>query len=270
MTALNAMHTTDHDLAARRIDAIETGAFGVAFSTSSLPEQALILPVRPTTSAPVTCASAEPTRFDPGGLHLFVYRTLDIAISLAMIVLLLPVMILIMVAVTVTSAGPPIFAHRRIGQHGHTFDCYKFRSMYSGAEHHLARLLAEQPALRQEWQRDHKLTNDPRVTAFGHFLRVNSLDELPQLFNVLLGQMSLVGPRPVVEAELARYGRFSGSYLAVKPGLTGLWQVSGRSETSYRRRVATDHLYARKKSIMFDCRIMLATIPAVLLHKGAC
>lgn len=226
--------------------------------------------VHPATAKPVVYAKIEPVDADKGGWQPLFYRSTDIAFSLAIIVFLLPVMILIVVAVAVTSVGSPIFAHRRIGQHGQTFDCYKFRSMYSGAEQRLARLLAEQPALREEWQRDHKLSRDPRITPLGHFLRVSSLDELPQLFNVLLGQMSLVGPRPIVQAELARYGRFSGSYLAVKPGLTGLWQVSGRSQTSYRRRVATDRLYARKKCIAFDCRIMLATVPAVLFQKGAC
>lgn len=264
------MHTTDHDLAARRIDAIEPGVFGVAFATSSPPEQALIIPALAVAARPAACAAVDPVQVNPGGWQPFFYRSMDIALALAIIVILLPVMILILVAVAATSVGSPIFAHRRIGQHGRTFDCYKFRSMYSGAEQRLARLLAEQPALREEWQRDHKLSSDPRITPLGHFLRVSSLDELPQLFNVLFGQMSLVGPRPIVQAELARYGRFSGSYLAVKPGLTGLWQVSGRSDTSYRRRVATDRLYARKKSIALDCRIILATVPAVLFQKGAC
>lgn len=259
------MHTTEHELATRRFDAIETGALGMALSAASLPEQTLILPARP-----IACAPDPIVRINTGGWHVFSNRIMDIAISLALIVFLLPLMVLIAAAVAINSDGPPVFAHRRIGRNGQVFNCYKFRSMYAGAEQRLARLLAEQPSLRREWLRDHKLTKDPRVTPLGHFLRVNSLDELPQLFNVLLGQMSLVGPRPIVEAELARYGRYRGSYLAVKPGLTGLWQVSGRSKASYRRRVATDRLYARKKSILFDCRIMVATIPAVLLQKGAC
>jgi lipopolysaccharide/colanic/teichoic acid biosynthesis glycosyltransferase len=142
--------------------------------------------------------------------------------------------------------------------------------MYVGAEQRLAELLAGDPELCKQWAEDHKLERDPRVTRLGQFLRNSSLDELPQLFNVLNGDMSLVGPRPIVEAELARYGRFAAFYLSVKPGLTGLWQVTGRNHTSYRRRVATDVAYVRSKSIMLDCRILLATIPAVLTGKGSC
>jgi lipopolysaccharide/colanic/teichoic acid biosynthesis glycosyltransferase len=133
----------------------------------------------------------------------------------------------------------------------------------------LRQLLAESPEARAEWERDHKLRNDPRITALGSFLRRSSLDELPQLFNVLTGEMSLVGPRPIVTAEVKRYGRRFGHYCSVRPGITGLWQVSGRNDVSYRRRVAIDTCYAQRQSLALDLRILVATIPSVLLRKGS-
>jgi exopolysaccharide production protein ExoY len=137
------------------------------------------------------------------------------------------------------------------------------------AEQRLQHLLATDPEAQQEWLRDHKLRRDPRITGIGNFLRRSSLDELPQFFNVLRGEMSLVGPRPIVVGEIARYGRYLGSYASVKPGLTGLWQVSGRSNTSYRRRVAMDVAYARAKCLRLDMSILLATIPAVVGARGS-
>ncbi|HKT86325.1 MAG TPA: sugar transferase [Novosphingobium sp.] len=203
---------------------------------------------------------------DPGSPFA---RARDIVCGLALIVLLAPLLLLLITLVALCDPGPPIFAHVRVGRNGRLFKCYKLRSMYRDAEHRLAGLLADNPRMRREWDASFKLTDDPRVTPLGDFLRKSSLDELPQLFNVLAGSMTLVGPRPVVFDELRYYGRHALSYLRVKPGLTGLWQVTGRSEVSYRRRVATDRLYARRKSLLFDFQIMLATIPAVLARKGA-
>lgn len=201
-------------------------------------------------------------------LSEFAGRSLDIALSLTMIVFLLPVMLIITVVISIADPGPSFFAHRRIGRHGTSFNCYKFRTMSVGAEAILNRLLANSPEFRNEWARGQKLAHDPRITPMGRLLRITSLDELPQLFNVLTGDMSIVGPRPIIEAEVDRYGRYASAYLAVKPGLTGLWQVTRTKETSYRRRVATDVLYARNKSFALDCKILVATIPAVLTGRG--
>ena len=194
---------------------------------------------------------------------------MNMAVALLAIVFLLPIMLFVALAVYAQDGGPILFAHRRIGLNGRTFYCLKFRSMAVDAEERLAALLASDPAARTEWERDHKLRNDPRVTALGAFLRKTSLDELPQLFNVLRGEMSLVGPRPIVEAEVAKYGRRFGAYCTVKPGITGLWQVSGRNDTGYRTRIALDCVYAKRRSLGLDAYIIAATVPAVLLRKGS-
>jgi lipopolysaccharide/colanic/teichoic acid biosynthesis glycosyltransferase len=196
-------------------------------------------------------------------------RVLDVCISIALLAFLAPLMALIALAVFVFDPGPVIFAHRRVGRSGTPFHCYKFRSMYLGAEERLQAVLAADPARRAEWIRDQKLSDDPRVTRLGSVLRITSLDELPQLVNVLKGEMSLVGPRPIVQAEVARYGRFIAAYYSVKPGLTGLWQVTGRSNTTYRRRVASDVFYARSRSMVLDLRILAATVPAVIAARGS-
>jgi lipopolysaccharide/colanic/teichoic acid biosynthesis glycosyltransferase len=149
------------------------------------------------------------------------------------------------------------------------FYCLKFRTMVVDAEERLARLLRDDAAARGEWERDHKLRNDPRVTALGRFLRRSSLDELPQLLNVLRGEMSIVGPRPIVEAEIAHYGRRIANYCSVKPGLTGIWQVSGRNDVDYRTRVAMDCLYAKSFRPSLYLWLVIATIPAVLMRRGS-
>jgi lipopolysaccharide/colanic/teichoic acid biosynthesis glycosyltransferase len=194
---------------------------------------------------------------------------MNVAVALIALLFLLPVMLLVALAVYAQDGGPILFAHRRIGLNGRTFHCLKFRSMAVDAEARLAELLATDPAARAEWEKDHKLRQDPRVTRLGAFLRKSSLDELPQLFNVLRGDMSLVGPRPIVEAEVGKYGRRFRDYCAVKPGITGLWQVSGRNDTSYRTRVALDCMYARRRSVGLDAYIIAATVPAVLTRRGS-
>ena len=192
-----------------------------------------------------------------------------LGITLLALLFLLPLMLAVALAIWVQDRGPVLFAHRRVGLGGRSFYCLKFRSMALDAEARLQSLLANDPVAAAEWAADHKLRNDPRVTPLGAFLRKTSLDELPQLFNVLKGEMSLVGPRPIVDAEIVRYGRRFNDYCRVKPGITGLWQVSGRNDVSYRTRVAMDAVYAKHKSGRLDVWILAATIPAVLARKGS-
>ena len=252
---------SDREKAARKLTP------AIPLVSARVSEELLVVP-RPFRQRSAGESSSHPrlgTRIDA-----WLGRALDIVGSHALLAFLLPVMVLLMIMIVASGNGPPVFAHRRVGRGGQPFDCYKFRSMCRDAESRLEAVLAEDAALRREWMQFHKLANDPRVTRLGRILRQTSLDELPQLFNVLRGDMSLVGPRPVVEDELERYGRFRSSYLSTKPGLTGLWQVTCRSESTYRRRVAIDRVYAKRKSLLLDIRILLATVPAVLSRKGAC
>jgi exopolysaccharide production protein ExoY len=191
------------------------------------------------------------------------------AIALAIVVVLAPLLVLVALLVFLQDGGPILFGHQRIGMRGRPFVCLKFRTMAKDSDRRLAQLLAEDPEARAEWERDHKLRNDPRVTPLGQFLRRSSLDELPQLLNVIRGEMSLVGPRPIVQAEVRRYGCRIRHYYAVKPGITGLWQVSGRNDVSYRRRVAMDCYYARHRSLLLDGRLLVLTVPAVLIRRGS-
>ena len=218
---------------------------------------------------PGSAAKAGAVQVYAPGRGEFVRRTMDVGLASLALLFLAPVMVLVALLIWTQDRGPVFFAHGRIGRDGRAFKCLKFRSMLVDSEARLRKLLAESPEARAEWERDHKLRNDPRITALGSFLRRSSLDELPQLFNVLAGEMSLVGPRPIVTAEVARYGRRFGHYCSVRPGITGLWQVSGRNDVSYRRRVAIDTCYAQNQSIALDLRILLATIPSVLLRKGS-
>src|SRR5882757_3888234 len=196
-------------------------------------------------------------------------RVIDIILAVSGIILLAPLLIICFLATVVTSPGPALFRHRRVGFKGKHFDCLKFRTMVTDAPERLRRLLDSDPVAAAEWTANRKLRYDPRVTAIGAILRKSSLDELPQLFNVLRGDMSIVGPRPVTEEELVRYSTRVGSYLACRPGITGLWQVSGRSGTTYRKRVAYDTHYARHWSIVQDAKIIVATIPALLDSDNA-
>lgn len=192
------------------------------------------------------------------------------AVALALLVFLLPVMLLIGMLVAMHDGGPMLFQHQRIGLGGRSFGCLKFRTMSIDAQAKLADLLARDETARREWAQDQKLRRDPRITPLGQVLRKTSLDELPQLINVLRGDMNLVGPRPIVESEIARYGRRFRSYGSVKPGITGLWQISGRNDVAYGTRVALDSLYAQRRSPALDMWILLKTVPAVLLRHGSC
>ena len=212
-------------------------------------------------------------KFDPplvsvSPIGLTSKRMIDIVLALSGIVLLAPLLVICFVA-TRMSSGPAIFRHKRVGFGGKQFDCLKFRTMVVDAPERLHKLLQEDPAAAAEWTKCQKLRNDPRVTPIGAILRKSSLDELPQLFNVLMGDMSIVGPRPVTEGELSRYGGSVRAYTACRPGITGLWQVSGRSSTSYETRIACDTYYARMWSVSLDVKIMLVTVPSVLFTEGA-
>ncbi len=208
-----------------------------------------------------------------GPRHLFRYRVLkramDIFLILAISPLLLLIVSLIAAAVRLSSEGPIFFSHRRIQRHGAFFTMWKFRTMCVNSSEVLEAYLASDPAARIEWRKTHKLKRDPRVTRVGEFLRRTSLDELPQLWNVLTGTMSLVGPRPIVAAEVEKYGEFFADYCLVKPGITGLWQVSGRSSCTYPERVQLDRRYARTWSLRGDIVILFKTLSAVLNQDGA-
>lgn len=211
-----------------------------------------------------------PHRVVAGPGHPGAIRALDLIGAMVALIILAPLMLLTALAIMVFDPGPLLFAHTRVGQGGRPFRCLKFRSMTVDAGARLARLLETDAEARAEWQQTQKLRRDPRITPIGRFLRRSCLDELPQLFNVLRGEMSLVGPRPIVAGEAARYGRHFPVYCSLKPGITGLWQVKRQDQTSYRRRVAFDLAYARSRSLALNVRILLLTVPCVLRGEGAC
>ena len=198
-------------------------------------------------------------------------RAGDIVFSLLVLSLGAPLFLVLAVLVKASSKGSVFYSQRRIGRGYKGFGCLKFRTMRKDADRVLAAVLAADPALKAEFERDFKLKNDPRITPIGTFLRRSSLDELPQFINVLKGQMSVVGPRPIVWDELERYGRAMDEVLAVRPGLTGLWQVSGRNNLSYDTRVQLDLRYARRRTFWLDLRIILRTVGVILLpmDRGA-
>ncbi|WP_398318888.1 sugar transferase [Vulcanococcus sp.] len=198
-------------------------------------------------------------------------RAGDIGFSLLVLALGAPLLLLLAVLVKLSSKGSVFYCQRRIGRGYRGFGCLKFRTMRKDADRVLAQVLASDPELRAEFERDFKLKNDPRITPIGKFLRRSSLDELPQFINVLKGEMSVVGPRPIVWDELERYGRNMDQVLSVRPGLTGLWQVSGRNNLPYETRVKLDLFYARNRSFWLDLGIILRTIGVVLLpmDRGA-
>jgi len=194
---------------------------------------------------------------------------IDIVLAISGIVLLAPLLTICFLVTVLTSPGPALFRHRRVGFDGKHFDCLKFRTMVTDAPECLRQLLDSDPAAAAEWTANRKLRYDPRVTAIGAILRKSSLDELPQLFNVLKGEMSIIGPRPVTEEELIMYAGAKSAYLACRPGITGLWQVSGRSSTTYNKRIACDTFYARNWTMTLDAKILIVTIPALLVSYSA-
>lgn len=198
-------------------------------------------------------------------------RIIDYIFGLIIFVLISPLMVLISLIIKFSTEGPVIYSHKRIGKKGKEFNCYKFRTMYIDADEKLKEILAKDPEKKKEWETYWKLKDDPRVTRIGNFLRKTSLDELPQIFNVLKGEMSLVGPRPVIQKEIDEYYKENSYYyFMVPPGITGLWQVSGRSETSYEYRVSLDSWYVKNWNLWLDIVILLKTVKAVIKREGAC
>lgn len=190
-------------------------------------------------------------------------RVLDIIVASTALLLLSPLFLIVSALIFATLKRPIIYSHTRVGFGGRTFQCYKFRTMVLNADEALRRHLASNPEIAREWSQTHKLANDPRVTFLGHILRKSSIDELPQLLNVLRGDMSCVGPRPIVAEELKNYGASATEYVKARPGMTGLWQVSGRNALAYHERVVLDCAYVRDWSLSGDIGILLKTIPAV-------
>jgi Undecaprenyl-phosphate galactose phosphotransferase WbaP len=195
-------------------------------------------------------------------------RIFDFLMAGILLVLLSPLLILIALALKF-EGGSVLFAHQRLGKNGRKFNCYKFRSMVLDAEQRLEAILQENPALKSQWDKEHKLKSDPRISKLGHFLRRTSLDELPQLFNVLKSEMSLVGPRPIVQEELQKYGLEKSYYLMVRPGMTGLWQVSGRNDVDYETRVYLDVWYVKNWSLWYDLALLFKTVKVVMSRSGA-
>lgn len=200
---------------------------------------------------------------------LFIKRTVDLLILLVSSPFVLPLVLVVSLLIKLSGPGPVFYGHKRIGKNGKEFKCWKFRSMNIRSQEMLEEILATDPVRRAEWEAERKFKDDPRVTKFGKILRKTSLDELPQLINVLLGQMSFVGPRPVTESETEKYGSYKDYVLSVLPGLSGMWQISGRSETSYEERIYYDTYYIQNWSVWLDIWILIKTVGVVLIGKGA-
>ncbi len=196
-------------------------------------------------------------------------RVFDLAFTVFILLLAIPFFLVIPLAILLESRGPILFLHRRLGWQGSIFWTFKFRTMVDGADWILSKMLDSDPEARQEFAENYKLKNDPRVTRLGRFLRRSSLDELPQILNVLKGEISWVGPRPIVESEIEKYGRHAAAFLRMKPGITGLWQVSGRSDLPYEERVRLDMQYLDRASLWLDLGIILRTVLVVLNRTGA-
>jgi exopolysaccharide production protein ExoY len=196
-------------------------------------------------------------------------RLFDIVVAASSLILLSPLFLLIALIVLIIEGRPVIFRHRRLTVDAKDFGCLKFRSMVRDADDRLKLHLLENPRAASEWEKNRKLSQDPRITRFGAFLRTSSLDELPQLVNILRGEMSLVGPRPIVADELSRYGENAHAYLSVRPGLTGLWQVSGRNDCSFDERIQLDVDYVHTRSFSNDLMIVLRTFSVVMSRRGS-
>jgi exopolysaccharide production protein ExoY len=218
-------------------------------------------------SGPITAPNGRSTRLRSGLYASVGKRVMDLILAFALLPILVPV-IAVLWALTRLDGGPGFFGHKRVGRNRRLFSCWKIRTMVPDAEAKLKQYLSENPDAMAEWQRDFKLDNDPRITRLGNFLRRTSLDELPQIWNVITGEMSFVGPRPVVQDELLRYGDAAEVYLSVRPGITGLWQVSGRNDISYADRIRLDRIYAARYSMLQDTKILAKTATVVLFPTG--
>ncbi|WP_293133737.1 sugar transferase [Microcoleus sp. bin38.metabat.b11b12b14.051] len=198
----------------------------------------------------------------------FLKRLFDILFSLSVLILFAPVYLLLALSIALSSSGPIFYVQERVGKNRKMFYCLKFRTMVENADDILLEIMEKSPDLRQEFEDNFKLKQDPRITCIGRFLRMTSLDEFPQFWNVLKGDMSVVGPRPLVEEELPRYGRHINKILTIRPGITGLWQVSGRNDIPYPRRVQIDLYYANDKNLWMDMWIVFKTIGVVIFPKN--
>ncbi len=202
--------------------------------------------------------------------HIPFKRIFDVLFSLMVLIVGSPIFLLIALSISLSSPGKVIYYQNRVGRGGSSFRCYKFRSMYVDADRRLGLILKNDSKMREEWEKSYKLKRDPRVTPLGAFLRRTSLDELPQFWNVFRGDLSVVGPRPVVHEEIVKYfGVKAYKIFSIRPGITGLWQISGRSNIDYTQRVALDEYYVDKRSALLDAKVILKTIPSVLFTKGA-
>jgi len=202
-------------------------------------------------------------------LNIIIKYLFDLFVGAVIFILLIPVMLIIAIAIRIDSPGPIGFSHKRVGHKGKQFDCYKFRTMVINANEILTELIAKDPALKEEWEQNFKLKDDPRVTRIGKILRKSSLDELPQILNVIKGEMSLVGPRPIVEDEIVRFGEHARDCFMVRPGMTGLWAISGRSDMDYEERARMEAWYIHNWSMWLDISILFRTISVVINGKGA-
>ena len=203
---------------------------------------------------------------EENSVYLFLKRTLDIILSSIALIIFLPIFLLLILIIRLDSKGPALFGHKRIGKNGKEISVYKFRSMVINAQEVLENFTPEQKA---EFEKNFKLENDPRITRVGNFLRKTSLDELPQLVNILKGDMSIVGPRPIVKAEINKYGEFANKLFSVTPGLTGHWQANGRSDTTYEERVQMDMFYIENRNLALDIKIIFQTVASVIKKEGA-
>ena len=201
-------------------------------------------------------------------LYYLIKRSFDIVMSLLSLIVLSPIFLIIIIAIHIDSKGKAIFKHKRIGKDGKYIYLYKFRSMYTDSKERLEELLKD-PKIKKEWEANFKLDNDPRITKIGAVLRKTSLDELPQLLNILKGEMSIVGPRPVVDKEIEKFGIYKDKLLSVLPGLTGWWACNGRSCTSYDERIKLEIYYINNRGILLDLKVILKTFIAVLRRSGA-
>jgi exopolysaccharide production protein ExoY len=242
----------------------------LAHSGSLIPEN-MILESSPLLAGSATfaeLAQADEAHSSSGVISRYDSRTLDVIAATLLLILVLPLMALCAIAVLLTSGGPILFRHPRIGRNGEVFDCLKFRTMIRDADKAIEDVLNRSPQNREQWKALQKLKKDPRTTPLGALLRRYCLDELPQLFNILAGQMSMVGPRPIIATEIERYGANFALYCSVKPGLTGLWQVSGRHRLSYSERVELDASYVRSRTLALDLLILWKTGPVVLCAQN--
>ncbi|MFX0548404.1 sugar transferase [Hathewaya histolytica] len=205
-------------------------------------------------------------KYERGIIYNFIKRTIDILGSLIGLIILSPIFVIMCTFIRIDSHGPIFFSHKRIGKGGKIINVYKFRTMVPNAEDLIEKLPEKQ---KKEFLENFKLEDDPRITSIGKFLRKSSLDELPQLFNILIGNMSIVGPRPIVEKELVKYGENAIKLLSVKPGLTGMWQANGRSDTTYEERVKLDMTYIDRRNTYLDIKLIFKTISVVIHRRGA-